>query len=47
MSQPEKAKLENSFVTHLLELVHFNFLTMEVNDGGEDVHVLMITDHFT
>ena len=32
--------------THPLQLVHLNYLTIEVTKGGKDVHMLIITDHF-
>ena len=30
-----------------MELVHMDYLTIEANEGGKDVHILVITDHFT
>ena len=30
-----------------MELVHVDYLTIEVNKGGKDVHILVITNHFT
>ena len=30
-----------------MELVHKDFLTIEVNEGGKDVHMLVIMDHFS
>ena len=44
---PEKTPMENIDATYPMELVHMGYLTIEVNDGGKDVHILMITDHFT
>ena len=32
--------------THLLQIIHLDYLTFEATDGGKDVHVLIITDHF-
>ena len=43
---PEKAPMENIDATYLMELVHMDYLTIEVNEGGKDVHILVITDHF-
>ena len=43
---PEKAPMENIYVTYQMELVHMDYLTIEVNEGGKDVHILVITDHF-
>ena len=39
--------MENIQTTHLLLLVHLDYLTTEVTKGGKDVHVSIITDHFT
>ena len=44
---PEKAPMENMDATYPIELVHMDYLTIEGNDGGKDVHILVITDHFT
>ena len=43
----DKAPLENVDVTYPMELVHMDYLTIEANEGGKDVHILVITDHFT
>ena len=47
-----KSKLQgvvmgNIQATHLLQLMHLNYLTIEATEGGKDVTVLIITDHFT
>ena len=39
--------MENLDVTYPMELVHMDYLTIEVNEGGKDIHILVITDHFT
>ena len=44
---PEKAPMENIDATYPMELVHMDLLTIEVNEGPKDVHILVITDHFT
>ena len=44
---PEKAPMENIDATYPMELVHTDYLTIEVNEGGKDVHILVITEHFT
>ena len=44
---PDKAPMENVDATYPMELVHMVYLTIEANEGGKDVHVLVITDHFT
>ena len=38
--------MENIQATHLLQLVHMDYLTVKVTEGGKDVHVLIITDNF-
>ena len=44
---PDKAPMENVDVTYPRELVHMDYLTIKTNEGGKDVHILVITDHFT
>ena len=39
-------KMENIQATYPLKLVHLDYLTIETTKGGNDVHVLIITDHF-
>ena len=29
-----------------MELVHMDYLIIKANEGGKDVHILVITDHF-
>ena len=43
----EKVPMENIDVTYPMELVHMDYLTIEANEGDKDVHILVITDHFT
>ena len=43
---PEKTPMKNIDATYPLELVHMDYLTIEVNEGGK-AHILVITDHFT
>ena len=43
----KKVAMENIWANYLLKLVHLDHLTIEVTDGGKDVHMLIITDHFT
>ena len=38
--------MENIQATHLLQLVYLDYLTIKVTEGGKDVHMLIITDHF-
>ena len=44
---PDKAPMENVDATYPMELVHMDYLMIEANEGSKDVHILMITDHFT
>ena len=44
---PEKAPMENVDATYPIELVHMDYLMIEANEGSIDVHILVITDHFT
>ena len=44
---PDKAPMENVDGTYPMELVHMDYLMIEANEGGKDVHILVITDHFT
>ena len=46
-SKTEKAVMGNIQATHTLQLVHWDFLTIKVTDGGKDVHILVIIDDFT
>ena len=39
--------MENVDATYPMELVHMDYLTIKANEGGKDVHILVITDHFT
>ena len=39
--------MENIDATCPMELLHMDYLTIEANEGGKDVHILVITDHFT
>ena len=39
--------MENVNATYPMELVHMHYLTTEAPEGGKDVHILVITDHFT
>ena len=44
---PDKAPLENADARYPMKLVHMDYLTIEANEGGKDVHSLVIADHFT
>ena len=39
--------MKNVDATDLKELVCMDYLMIEANEGGKDVHILVITDHFT
>ena len=38
--------MENIRATYPLQLVHLDYMTTEMMEGGKDVHILIITDHF-
>ena len=42
----QKAPRESIVITHVLELVHINYLYLEPGKGRQD-NVLVVTDHFT
>ena len=44
-SRPPKVMMENIMATHLLQLVHLDYLMIEATEGRRDIHVLIITDH--
>ena len=49
-TQPEKAELNPIIATRPLELVHIDYLTIELpanSKSDKDINVLIITDHFT
>ena len=46
-ASPNRAPMKNVYATYPMELVHMDYLTIEANEGGKDVHILVITDHFT
>ena len=35
----EKAPMENIDATYLMELVHMEYLTVEVNEGAKDINI--------
>ena len=45
--KPQRASLNPTDVTHPLELIHMGYLTIESGKGDKDIHVLVVTDHFT
>ena len=46
-SKLQKTELCPITATHLLELIHMDFLTIESGKIDKDVNILVITDHFT
>ena len=49
-TQPEKAEFNPIMATRPLELVHIDYLTIEpptTSKSGNDINILIITDHFT
>ena len=38
--------MENIKATHPLELIYLDFLSIIFMEGGQDIDILMITDHF-
>ena len=44
---PENAPMEKIDATYPMKVVHMDYLMIEVNEGGKDVHILVITNHFT
>ena len=39
--------MKNMDAIYSMELVHMDYLTIEANEGGKDVYIVVITDHFT
>ena len=39
--------MKNIDATYLMELVHIDYLTVEANEGGKDINILVITYHLT
>ena len=46
-ASPNRAPMENVDARYPMELVHMDYLMIEANKGGKDVHILLITNHFT
>ena len=46
-SRPQKVVMQNIQATHLLQLIHLDYLTIEVTQGRKDVHMLVVMNHFT
>ena len=39
--------MENVNAPYPMELVHMDYLTIDAMEGGNDIHILIITDHLT
>ena len=37
----------NVDATYPMDLLNMDYLTTEATEGGRDIHILVITDHFT
>ena len=46
-AKPQRTELSLIKVTHPLELVHMDFLTVESGKNNKDVNILVVTNHFT
>ena len=46
-ASPDRAPMENVNATYPVELVYMDYMTIEAIEGDKDVHILVITDHFT
>ena len=46
-AKPQRAELPPVKVTHPLELVHMDFLTVELGEKTKNINILVVTDHFT
>ena len=42
----QKVVKENIWAIHPLQLVHLIYIMVKVTEGGKQVHILVITDHF-
>ena len=45
-SKPQRTEVESIQATYPLQLVHLDYLTIEITEGGKDAHELIITGHF-
>ena len=39
--------MESVNAAYPMEVVHMDYLTIDAMEGGKDIHILVITDHFT
>ena len=46
-ASPDRAPMENVDATYPMELVHMDYLTIKATEGGKDIDILVIIDHFT
>ena len=47
IASPDRAPMENVDATYPMELVHMDYLIIKATEGGKDINILVITDHFT
>ena len=45
--RPQRTGMENTQATYPLRLVHLDYLTIGMTEGGKDTYILIIMDHFT
>ena len=43
----DRAPIESVETTYPMELVYMDYLMIKANEGGKEVPILVITDHFT
>ena len=46
-ASPDRTPMESVNATYPMELVQMDYLTIEATEGGKDVHILIITNHYT
>ena len=44
--KPQIAEMENIQAIYPLQSLHLDYLTIEMTQGGKDIHVLIITVHY-
>ena len=45
-SKPQGVIMENIQATHLLQLLHLDYLMIMVTEGGQNIHVIVMMDNF-
>ena len=46
-ASPNRVPMESVDAIYPMELVHMDYLMIQANECGKDVHILVMTDHFT